>query len=385
MANTAHCTSSSCVEVYWWDYTPSVIRWRYPGEEWQEIEADDYQVKTQPGQCNTKYFIEAEATYQGSNVGNLFVCGETMRIVSKRQFDGNIISVDKIENPENRAFGFAVVWKNRSGIIESFNVGVNGYKIGRTGGFGTIVWNNECRFVNYNSGGKNIRNVQIKRVDGKEDNCGDCEFIVYKNGEIVYQETRDDCPEVEQLPCRNNGKPNVIKIRKVPFVSKIFVSDVSITQEFRGKSDFRFPFIKVEKLPPGCLNIYKVFSFISEPFNDTGEAPDPGDVIRDFFEDPEVNEGTFIGLNPYRFISQICSTEGCPTPTYRVLCDQSCQDCKNCPSGSCPVECGGHICCYDKTGKAIEQIPIADYCDEGTETIDVRGFTDEFKDFLDNF
>ena len=323
------CISSDCARVVWREYLPAVVRWRYSGEEWQEIEADDYQVKTQPGQCNTKYFIEAEATYQGSNVGNLFVCGETMRIVSKRQFDGNIISVDKIENPENRAFGFAVVWKNRSGIIESFNVGVNGYKIGRTGGFGTIVWNDECRFVNYNSGGKNIRNVQIKRVDGKEDNCGDCEFIVYKNGEIVHQETRDDCPEVEQLPCRLSDRTHIVQIDKTPYLSAIEVTQLD-NDAIRIKG-VPFPLKGVGKAPDECWNIYRNEIFDPFPSGDPEEPNEPA------FGD---------------YITQICSAANCPPPEYEVICG-----CEECPPNTCGVICGFYLCCYDiETGKAVKSI-----------------------------
>jgi hypothetical protein len=37
-----HCVPSSCAEVVYQEYLPPVVRWRYPGENWQEIEADDY-------------------------------------------------------------------------------------------------------------------------------------------------------------------------------------------------------------------------------------------------------------------------------------------------------------------------------------------------------
>ena len=39
-----HCIPSSCATVSYCEYLSPVVRWRYPGEEWQEIEGDDYLV-----------------------------------------------------------------------------------------------------------------------------------------------------------------------------------------------------------------------------------------------------------------------------------------------------------------------------------------------------
>ena len=66
-------------------------------------------------------------------------------------------------------------------------------------------------------------------------------------------------------------------------------------------------------------------------------------------------------VNPYVFIAQISSAPNCPPPEYTVICD--CAMCESCPDGTCPVECNGHICCYDTTtGVAVKEIPIDEYC-----------------------
>ena len=51
-----HRISSSCARVVWREYLPPVVRWRYDfGEEWQEIEADDYATEKEKGKCQSLY------------------------------------------------------------------------------------------------------------------------------------------------------------------------------------------------------------------------------------------------------------------------------------------------------------------------------------------
>lgn len=45
-----HCIPSSCARVVWREYLPPTIRWRYPGEDWQEIEGDDHSIDDQSPQ-----------------------------------------------------------------------------------------------------------------------------------------------------------------------------------------------------------------------------------------------------------------------------------------------------------------------------------------------
>jgi hypothetical protein len=59
------------------------------------------------------------------------------------------------------------------------------------------------------------------------------------------------------------------------------------------------------------------------------------------------------------FKAQICSSPGNPPPIYDVVC---CAPCDFCPAGTCPVECGGQICCYDSNGISVQSIALANYC-----------------------
>ena len=61
-----HCIESGCARVEYQEYLPPVIRWRYPEEEWQEIEADDYTIETIETELdpNSYYFWEAQVIWQ---------------------------------------------------------------------------------------------------------------------------------------------------------------------------------------------------------------------------------------------------------------------------------------------------------------------------------
>ncbi len=61
-----HCIESSCARVEYQEYLPPVVRWRYPGEEWQEIEADDYSIETIETELelDAYYYWEAQVIWQ---------------------------------------------------------------------------------------------------------------------------------------------------------------------------------------------------------------------------------------------------------------------------------------------------------------------------------
>jgi hypothetical protein len=179
-------------------------------------------------------------------------------------------------------------------------------------------------------------------VDGLPDNCGGCTLKIYKNQQIVYEETRDICPEVEELPCRLSDEIKEIKIEKAAYLERIEVRNQTINVGYAQSPLIEVPFLEIDSLPENCLNIYKTYT-LAPPF------------LNDYVPLPGI-------FNPYEYIAQICSSPDCPPPEYQVICDC---DCIECPQGTCAVECEGQICCYDPTtGKAIAQIPIEEYCDE---------------------
>ena len=179
--------------------------------------------------------------------------------------------------------------------------------------------------------------TSIERKDGLPDNCGKCLFVVTKEGQTVYQETRAICPEVEKLPCRLNDERKEVKIEKFAYLERAEV--VPYFYQNFGLGVFQ------AKIPDECLCIYK----------NTLET-----IIPQFYGFPTPTNTV---QNVYGYITQICSAPGCPPPEYQVLCD--CNDCENCPPDTCAVNCDGNICCYDNSGVSIKEIAVADYC-EGT-------------------
>lgn len=58
---------------------------------------------------------------------------------------------------------------------------------------------------------------------------------------------------------------------------------------------------------------------------------------------------------PPLFIFSIESPAGCPPPLVKLECCPE-TGCEECPPGTCEVQCGNFICCYDKNGKAVKTI-----------------------------
>lgn len=173
------------------------------------------------------------------------------------------------------------------------------------------------------------------------DNCQyDCRTTVRgidESGEsFEWVKDHFECPEVTR-GCRLSDEIRQIDIKKVPYLERIEVRDHGI-----GYLPIAAPLYTRYEIPNECLNIYNTNTWAAPFVLDTVAAPG--------------------FLNPYVFIAQICSDPGCPPPEYNVVCDC---ECESCPDGSCPVECGDHICCYDiTTGKAIKEISINQYCGE---------------------
>lgn len=161
-------------------------------------------------------------------------------------------------------------------------------------------------------------------------------FKVFKNGQEVYQQTSSTIPTVEVIPCSLSPDLKTFKVYKTPYLDRVDVVDKSINQIYLPLSNS--PVIEVKPLPPECLNVYLTYILA------------PG-LIAEFIPS--------FGYNPYQFITQICSSVGCPPPSYEVVCDDCCE---KCPPGTCPIECGGQICCYNAAGISVQSIALNNYC-----------------------
>lgn len=168
----------------------------------------------------------------------------------------------------------------------------------------------------------------------------DCKFTVtetFNDGRTVirYTETREEqCPEVEQFDCSLANEIQTIKAEAAPF-EIFFISDGYDPSD--GIFDALISLVDTSRIdahlrgnPENCFLLWKLQRI-------TG-------IIYELVD-----------------VAQVCSDASCPPPEMNYRCF-SC--CKECPEGTCPVECGDHICCYDNQGTAIESIPIEDYCND---------------------
>ncbi len=307
-----HCIPSSCGTVTYREYLPPVVRWRYPGEEWQEIEGDDYAIETTSDELPTDKYIFWRASVLISRFGKTY-----RKEISVRQRGSSNSSSIPVGKP---LFETASPSAN-SGGKDRLYIDYDPPN--------PITWYHDFGRYNYPISWEFYDICIVNRADAISCENGtqpisNCKFTITNNSQIIHQETRDTCPEVEKLPCRLSEKVNKIKVEKISYYQGIeivnFARDTIFTVE----------------IPQNCLNIYNTnlqLSIIPLP---------------DIYPD-------------YNFVDQICSFPGCPPPKYEVICD--CNDCESCPENTCAVECEGNICCYDKiTGKSIKSIPIDNYC-----------------------
>lgn len=327
-----HCIPESCSRVVYREYLPPVLRYRYPDEDWQNIDGDSYSIDSQVGKCPTKYHVFGTYISKRNNDCNQQIYWRTASAV-----DGaNVSDYQPVVTPgyyfaiignDGTQYGIrelrADLWQNRylrdERAISIFEVGAA----------------SACQNTN-SSVGHSPSVSAILRQDRQPDDCGDCEFKVYKQGQLILEEIRDVCPEVEQLPCRLADVSKEIKIEKLPYLERIEV----VPYAYSSYRDLGVPapIVQADEIPAECLNIYNnnVLTFLA--YN----RDNPESALRD-------------DATPFNsFVAQICSSAGCPPPEYSVICD--CQ--VECPDGTCGVRCGSNICCYGSDGVAVKSIPL---------------------------
>jgi hypothetical protein len=315
-----HCVPSGCAEVVYQEYLPPSIRWRYPGEDWQEILGDDYKINENlTGQCSTKYKASWITNVFGSNTK----CSNSSAVLFGPYNVWGPVSGVIFKNPRGNCGAYESMYLLCHGLSsQPRKVDQIEFLIGSNSVLGRYA---------------NAINFQVVLDDNQPDNCGNCTFMVTKNGNIVHQETRSVCPEVEKLPCRLSDVVKTIEIEKLPYLERIEVRNQSIEPIYLPPANV--PLLDVKSLPNECLNIYNTY-ILAPPF------------LSDYVPLPGI-------INPYQYIAQICSAPGCSPPQYQVICDCECQVC---PDNTHPITCGDSICCYGSDGIAVKTISIDDYC-----------------------
>lgn len=336
-----HCIPSTCATVVYREYLPPAVRYRYGNDDWTVIEGgDNFTIDRPPGQCDTNYEVKGRTARNG-----LSYCGVSWQTDPTPVIDwriittGKVIGLKTIAQAPRKKFGIRA-----NGRCNTSNV------VGTTKQlFAYLQWENQTSpsqggIIYFDESFKGLFDAKqliiidsIRRLDGGDDNCANCEFTVTKQGQVVHSESRSECPQAEILPCRLSDQFKEIKIEKEAYLQRIEIRNQSIETIYLPPSDI--PLIDTNQLDNECLNIYN--TYVLAPPSLSNFVPIPGVI------------------NPYQFIAQICSASGCPPPQYDVICDC---DCQSCPDNTCPVECDDHICCYDATGKAVLAIPRNEYC-----------------------
>lgn len=352
-----YCIPDSCATVIWYEYEAPKIRYRYPGEDWQEIEGDDYEIIDNA----PRYLTELGGAYQvkGKAVVAMRTPPPEVKSIPARFLPGQIIDVYLIGEHIGAIYDWKLHPNGANMNSELTNIRTHSCNL-----FSCICEKYTSEKIVY-ARSHNGGNVRCKTIEGygsysepiiaadslhdieciyvrHHTNCRNeltntCTFKVYKNEKIVHQETRDVCPEIEKLDCHIKSQKE-IKIKKFPYLSAIEISKIGYFTEYVNGVPYPLP--SVYPIPDECLNIYRRELFDPLPESDPNT---PNDLV---FGD---------------FITQICSAPGCPPPQYDVICD--CNDsCESCPPDTCAVECGEHICCYNDLGVSVKQIDINNYC-----------------------
>ena len=177
----------------------TTIRYRYPGEDWVEIDGDDYEIdyKTD-GQCkNVTYYVRFSYFAAGQTGGCIKDENGNCRIYQSVTGRKAIVHNVQTDSPElllpppfwwdesehgtwaEKQSGCYIFWRESDNSIYKKYASTS--PSSSSGAIpGTISY-------------------KILRGDGKGDNCKTCIFKVFKQGEIVHEETRKECPQVELL------------------------------------------------------------------------------------------------------------------------------------------------------------------------------------------
>lgn len=325
-----YCVLNNCSRVVWRPYQKKV-RYRYPeDEDWTYVNGDDFSIED----VNCCYFSECVLTVY-CEIWNYFLNS------FRASYTGSFVIQNKIVDPNNPYE--SVIPPNSTNNTDAsgaFDVKLIDIKNNKSNFRFDILDLARSATPSIPRGfGDNIKLSSIV-INLKHENefCTKCLFKIFENNEIIYQETRNVCPEVELIDCQLSDTFEELKIDKLSTLERIEIRNQEIKTIY--VSPLEAPLIETSPLPEHCYHIYK--TVVSAPPTLSEYVPIPGVI------------------NPYQFIAEICSDEECLPPEFEVYCDC---DCRNCPDGTCATICDTHVCCNDTTtGQLVESIPTEEYC-----------------------
>ncbi|MEG3437291.1 hypothetical protein V0288_09185 [Pannus brasiliensis CCIBt3594] len=309
---------------------PKKIRFKYPDEEWQEVEGETYSVdkaQSQGGDHLSQWYlwdctINVEYWHDfGNQVYRnvaIFRAWHGVRYTNYRipAFVGTFVSARVLG--DIRTYGLLFTGWN---IEVTYRDASNSLK--------TLIF--ETQFTNatgenrywerYES--KSIINISFSNVYGQPP-PETCVFKIFnKDDQEVFSRTESVCPEVEVI------ERQCVFDKATEF--NVLVTNILGRLSLDSLAEFEDIQVVTEN---NCLKI-----------NRRQFSTDYSSVI-------------------VQNLETICSPEGCPPPEYRVDCMCGyCKD-KKCPQGTVKkILVGGILQCIDKSGCILKEIPYDDRCE----------------------
>lgn len=303
------------------------IRWKYPGElDWHEIEGDHYTLDKKEQYLDGIYEVlwqtVTQQLYFGTNtVFATYTSFSWARFRGKPRPDLGIGNIGRLYGGNYwdcapSFISYEAQVKDNSVIKEIgsdssfsdpsiFGVGVRKTCLGNTtGGDKFTGGNNKIISGEY---------TLIKRLD-QPNPIISCLFKIYdKNNVILYEQSTEVCPQVEEIPESCDIDPD--------------------SRQFLGT------FI---------TNQFVIYEIVSTPGIASLKC---SSVVAFITTLPGVPVGAGIP------VIILCSPEDCDKyPLIQYICC----DCEECPLNTCRVECGDTICCYDSSGNVVKSFSVQD-------------------------
>ena len=305
-------------------WEPKKIRYRYPGENWQEIAGESYLIDLLPvsgGDYPATWLVEKNDLNVNLSIyafgsfdcrGNSIIKNAIYKNPYPKVITGTIQSVEFLWPPfgcGNGLFGtpgevpIKIIYKDFNNkiittYIDDFTATPN------LAGMGIISW----RLAN--------RSFTIKFTDATRPDDPPkykCEFTVFDIfNNVILSITRDECPEAFLVPEKCYFKPENERL-----VAKVFQSflDPPLRIEYQGN----------------CATVWK--------------------------------DAWPINYFPLMIYKECTDNPNCPPPRIRLDNKKCKEECSQCPSGTAiKVLLGGNIACVDAFGCIIKEIKFKPGC-----------------------
>ena len=322
----------------------SKVRYRYPGEDWQEIEGDAYELNQdfppEEGNVFNWHWLEFDATVKGryppiSTIPAKLNDGDEIVVRVTGSFSGNL----KVQGYDSSSTNWAVIFDY---TVKSQNTCYKA-QTARTLFYGGKSVRTTASTAT-NPGVVNIRNPRLVVDEARASiTCpvvnNDCQFVVSLCGDIVHEEIRDVCPEVELLSCELDfTKTTIEQITLNPF-------DLLYVTVGSGGIVGTALELLLEAITVALYN----FPLGNSLFQELAQLLDS---LITGNPDNCVLITVLRNLSYPEHIRQFCSSCNCSPPEVEVNCFD-----KDCPPDTCQIDCGDHYCCYNSEGIAVLSLP----------------------------